>query len=206
MNFDLEEYGGSVVPFEGEQKSSMRDQLGLNDSEISDDEISQLVVDDAKEQKRLADRALVEKAALASERDRLAQEKAQIAAEKDRIAREKQMTDVDLANTRSTKNLLQNELDLERNRRLYGVDKVVLDMFGRPVIPFRSSSTIGDYFTKERIKNEVKDELLQEKREKARQRQLYRPRRSPAKPRSKSKSKSRSKSKTKSKTKAKSKK
>lgn len=185
MSFDMSEYGGyEMLPVD----TSSAVPPSAPPMPPMEHKFSDHSADDAKEQKRLADNAIAERAALAAERDRL--------------AREKQQADTELAAAKSSKNLLQSELELERNRRLYGVDKIVLDVFGRPIIPFRSNSSIGDYVTKERIKDEIKEELRREKRDRSRW-ETPKPRRSPARPRSPAKSKPRARSKSKSKPKSK---
>jgi hypothetical protein len=129
-----------------------------------------------RERKNLADELARERASKAAELDR---ERASKAAE---LARER-------ASKAAVQSRLQDEIELEKMKRLYG-DRIV----------WRSPGSLDDYLTKERLKREVKNELLDEKQRELERKKILN---ALTKPRSRSRSQNRSRSKSKTKAKPK---
>jgi hypothetical protein len=206
--------------------ASFRRELGDDVASVSDDDALRIVDESLREKARLSpdERRNLDhthhdplsddlnanmrdhQRQLNYEKQQLALEKQRVASETQRIAADKSRLSSELYVARMDKSRLNDELNAEKSRRLFG-DRVLYT---------RGPSALDDFLVKERIKRDVKDELLDEKRKAQRDKELAKlwhtpkPRQpshprapSKAKPRSKSKAKPRSKSKAKPKSKTK---
>lgn len=197
------EYGGF------HDLETFRNETALGPDDISDVDALNVIREDMQQQKQIAEK---ERNKAMSDRQRALQEKADADADRVRLQQERDMQRAEADRLRVSKNAVERELDSERWRRPTNV-----------LLPFGHTSTLNDYYTKERLKQEVKDDLLREHKMKQYERErdkelakIWKPERKHtgrvkvivrkvSKPRTRSKSKSSSRSKSKSASRSKSK-
>lgn len=126
-----------------------RQELGLTPEDISDTEVLKIMTGDLAEQKRLSD----------NEKRRALEEKRQLDEEKRRLLAEKSRFENELSSAKMQKQLLESELNYEKQRKPFAV-----------IEPLRSNSSMADYWTREKMKQDIKDELLLEKKKEAEKR------------------------------------
>jgi len=176
-----------------ENPNELRQELGLDVKDINDEQAWQLIAADAH-----------------AHRDNIEKEKQKLIAERDRIAREKAIFEQkarEADQLRSSKNMLESEINIERNkRRLY---EDVLNPYSlvnsQLIDPITGLSYIARERLKEQVKRELREESENEKKWKKIDQALNRSTKNKSRVSSRSRAITTSKSKLKSKSKSKSK-